>query len=69
MTLLACCCLRAERTAATAGQTKRVNKLVTAHGDDQQHAPELTAAIQDQCQQADGFILAVDGALMDSDGA
>ena len=59
------CWLRAERTAATADQTKRVNKLVAAHVDDEQGGPELTAAIQEQCQQADGFVLAVDGAGMD----
>ena len=69
MTQLVSCRLRAERTAAAADQTKRVNKLVTSHVDDVQHAPELTAAIQDQCQQADGFVLAVDGTMMDSDGA
>lgn len=58
---------RAERTA-TAARGQRINKLVSAYNEDDHSAPDLTAAVQEQCQMADGFILAVDSTNINEQG-
>ncbi|XP_011404472.1 PREDICTED: F-box only protein 4-like isoform X1 [Amphimedon queenslandica] len=59
---------KAERLAASAGTGQRINKLISGSaskdrggaGDEGVAEPILTLAVQEQCQMADGFILAVD---------
>ena len=59
---------RAERKATVSGQGKRINKLISAYNEDNQNAPELTAAVQEQCQLADGFLLVVNASSLDEEG-
>lgn len=61
---------RAERQAASLGNRARVNKLVSpfSHGAGDDQATELTAAVQEQCQLANGFILAVDAGKLGQEG-
>ena len=64
---------RAERLAAVAQEvggamvvpSSRVNKLVSSYSTEEDDGPELTQAMQELCQQADGFILAVDASKIE----
>lgn len=60
---------RAERTAASKGQGGRINKLISPSDDSVGGAtpPTLAHAVQEQCQLADGFILAVDATNLDEE--
>ena len=59
---------RAERQAASSGYSGRVNKLVSPYSAGEEDGAELTAAVQEQCQQANGFILAVNAARLEQEG-
>lgn len=59
---------RAERTANHTGQVKRINKLISAYNEDEDNAPELTRAVQEQCQLADGFVLIVNSSHLNEEG-
>ena len=56
---------RAERRASSSG---RINKLVSPYSQGGQDEVELTTAVQEQCQQANGFILVIDAAKLDKGG-
>ena len=57
---------RAERQAAASGTISRVNKLVSSYSEGE--GPELTQAVQELCQQADGLILVVDSSKTEGEG-
>ena len=61
---------RAERRAERRANSSlgRINKLVSPYSQDGQDEAELTAAVQEQCQQANGFILVIDAAKLDKEG-
>lgn len=45
-----------------------MNKLISAYDEDNENAPELTRAVQEQCQVADGFILVVNASKLNDEG-
>ena len=57
---------RAERRANSS--SGRINKLVSPYSQDGQDEAELTVAVQEQCQQANGFILVIDATKLDKEG-
>lgn len=45
-----------------------MNKLISAYNEDNEDAPELTRAVREQCQAADGFILVVNASKLSEEG-
>ena len=60
--------IRAERSAASAGNTPRVNKLVSYYDQAVDGRPELTETVRTLCQHSDAMILAIDANKLDGEG-